>query len=158
VILGAVLLFIAAAVFIAAEMFLPSHGVLGVCAVGCAVASVVMAYVFSPMLGVVFGVVAVLATPVVVYMAVKLYPKTTVGKRVMLDASSSAVGFEQESEQLAKLIGKRGSAMTMLRPSGSVEVDGRRIDAVSEAGIIDAGTVVEVVQVEGMAVIVKKAG
>ncbi|MCL2648715.1 MAG: hypothetical protein FWD61_17220 [Phycisphaerales bacterium] len=154
-ILGAILLFIAAAVFMAAELFLPSHGVLAIGAAGCAVASVVTAYMKSPMLGLIFGVAVVLMVPVVIYWAVRLYPKTPVGKRVMLEASSSAAGFEQETEQLSQLVGKRGNAMTMLRPAGTVELDGQRIDAVSEAEIIYPGTAVEIIRVDGMKVIVK---
>jgi membrane-bound serine protease (ClpP class) len=43
----------------------------------------------------------------------------------------------------------------MLRPAGSVDVGGRRIDALSEAEVIDAGTRVEVVRVAGLKVFVK---
>jgi len=157
ILLGAILLFIAAAVFVVAEMFLPSHGILGVCAVGCAVASVVMAYMVSQLLGLIFGVAVVLATPFVLYWAVKLYPKTAVGKRIMLGVPDSATGFEHEAQQLSQLVGKRGIATTMLRPAGTIELDDQRIDAISESEFIQPGMTIEVVRVNGMEVIVKAA-
>lgn len=158
ILLGAILLFLAAAVFVVAEMFLPSHGILGVCAVGCAIASIVMAYMFSQMMGLIFGVAVMVATPFVLYWAVKLYPRTVVGKKIMLGVPESVTGFEQEAQRLSELVGKRGVAMTMLRPAGTVEIDGRRIDAVSEAEFVQPGAEVEVVRVSGMEVVVKAVG
>ena len=42
-----------------------------------------------------------------------------------------------------------GTARTPLRPAGTVEIDGRLVDAVSDGTFLDAGTRVEVVAVEG---------
>ena len=47
------------------------------------------------------------------------------------------------------LTGAVGVALTDLRPAGAAEIGGRRIDVVSEAGYLDAGTEVEVVVDEG---------
>jgi membrane-bound serine protease (ClpP class) len=47
------------------------------------------------------------------------------------------------------LTGAFGVALTDLRPAGAAEIGGRRIDVVSEAGYLDAGTAVEVVVDEG---------
>jgi len=46
-------------------------------------------------------------------------------------------------------------ALTLLRPAGSIEIDGARIDAVSESEMLEAGTRVEVIKVIGLKVIVK---
>lgn len=47
----------------------------------------------------------------------------------------------------SELIGRRGEAETMLRPSGKVRIDGRLIDAVSTGGFVPAGHAIEVVSV-----------
>ncbi len=52
--------------------------------------------------------------------------------------------------------GRRGRALTPLRPSGIVEIGGERIDAVSEGGFVEPGTGVVVVKVEGTRVIVRE--
>jgi membrane-bound ClpP family serine protease len=157
VILGAILLLIVAAAFVAAELFVPSHGVLGFFAILCAIGSVIFAYQVTPILGFLFGLAVVILTPLVFYWAIRLYPKTPVGKRVILDAPGSAAseGFTRESESLAQLVGKRGVAMTMLRPAGTIDIGSHRIDAVSESEIIYPNTPVEVIRVVGLKVIVK---
>jgi membrane-bound ClpP family serine protease len=118
--------------------------------------AIYMAYRVSPFLGFVFGVVVMAMTPVVFYWAIKIYPKTPLGKRIMLSGPEpKSAGFARESARLAELVGKRGVAMTLLRPAGSIELDGRRIDAVSESEIIEPNTPVEVIRVNGLKVIVK---
>jgi membrane-bound serine protease (ClpP class) len=156
VILTAIVLLLVALGFIAAELFIPSHGILTGCAVLTALGSVVFAFKASPALGLLFALALLVATPFVIVAAVKIYPTTAVGKRVMLDAKGAAAdAFARESAKLAGLVGHRGTAVTMLRPAGSVEIGGRRIDALSEAEVIDPGTKVEVVRVAGLKVFVK---
>lgn len=156
-IVGAFLLLVLAAALVAAELFLPSHGILGLIAVVCALASVIIAFRVAPALGLFFGLAVVILTPLVFYWAVRLYPKSPIGKRIMLDTprASPADRFTEESARLAQLVGQRGVALTMLRPAGSVELDDRRIDCVSESDIIYPGTPVEVIRVSGLKVIVK---
>jgi len=155
---GAILLLLLAFVLVAAELFVPSHGILAFFAVGAAVAAVWMAYQVTPGLALVFAVVLMVATPVVFYYAVKIYPTTAVGKKVLLDQPVAMSGFEAESARLEQLVGKHGVASSFLRPAGVIEVDGARIDALSESEMIAAGTAVEVIRVSGLKVIVKAVG
>ncbi len=153
---GAIALLLLAFALVAAELFVPSHGVLTAFAALAAIASVWMAYNFMPGLGLVFAVALLLATPAVFYLAIKIYPSTSVGKKVLLhNPVAAAKGFEEETAQLEALVGRQGVAMTFLRPAGAIEIDGRRIDAMAESDMIEAGTRVEVLKVSGMKVIVK---
>jgi membrane-bound serine protease (ClpP class) len=54
--------------------------------------------------------------------------------------------------------GTRGVALTDLRPSGVVEIEGERVDVVSEGGWIRGGDQVEVVRDEGYRRVVRRAG
>ena len=147
-ILGAIALLLLALVLVAVELFVPTHGMLAILAAIVAIASVALAARASTGLGLIFGVTIFLASPVVFYYAIKIYPQTRVGKRVMLDPGTAsavaAAGFSLEQAKLEALVGQQGVAMTLLRPAGSVEIDGRRIDAVSESDMIEADTRVEV--------------
>jgi len=49
-------------------------------------------------------------------------------------------------ESFADLVGREGVALTALAPGGSVEVDGRRVQASSIDGFLDKGTAVVVVE------------
>jgi membrane-bound serine protease (ClpP class) len=53
-----------------------------------------------------------------------------------------------EIQSLAELRGRVGQTISPLRPSGVVEFDGRRIDALSEGPMIDAGLWVKCVDVK----------
>ena len=154
---GAILLLLLAFALVAAELFVPSHGILTLFAAGAAIAAVWLAYRFTPGMAVVFAAVLVVATPVVFYYAIKIYPTTTVGKKVLLEqpTEASTKGFQEESAQLEQLVGQKGIAASFLRPAGIVEVQGQRIDALSESEMIPAGAAVEVIRVSGLKVIVK---
>jgi membrane-bound serine protease (ClpP class) len=55
---------------------------------------------------------------------------------------------------LTRLVGRTGPAATVLRPAGAIEIDGERIDVVTEGEFIAAGTEVRVLYVRGSRVVV----
>ena len=55
------------------------------------------------------------------------------------------------------LLGKSGVAKTALRPSGSALIEGERVDVVTEGNLIEAGTPLRVVAVEGLRVVVRSS-
>jgi len=62
------------------------------------------------------------------------------------------VGVNERKE----IIGKEGIALTQLRPAGTAEFDGERLDVVTEGDFISKGTKVKVVEVKGYRIIVSK--
>jgi len=50
-----------------------------------------------------------------------------------------------DASQMKRTIGKTGKAITILRPSGKVEIDGEMYDAISEVGFLDSGVKIKVV-------------
>ena len=77
--------------------------------------------------------------------------------RLVLDASRDepeGTLSAMASPDAEVLVGERGVTLTPLRPSGSAEFEGRPIDVVSGLGYIEAGTRVEVTQIEGYRVVV----
>lgn len=53
-------------------------------------------------------------------------------------------------------LGQRGVAVTLLRPSGSADIDGMRLNVVTEGAFLPAGTPVEVVKVQGNRIVVRE--
>jgi membrane-bound serine protease (ClpP class) len=51
---------------------------------------------------------------------------------------------------------KQGITITTLQPYGTIEVEGKQIDVTSNEGYIEKNTIVQIVQVKGKTVIVKK--
>lgn len=81
-----------------------------------------------------------------------------VGRVALKNTLSVEAGYgPPRAEGIEACAGKRGVAATLLRPSGGVEVDGRRYDARSESGVLPAGTPVIVTRVEGTELIVRRA-
>ena len=58
--------------------------------------------------------------------------------------------------QVRDHLGRSGLALTPLRPSGMIDVDGRRVEAMAESGLIGVGAVVTVVAVRSGRVVVRE--
>ena len=61
-----------------------------------------------------------------------------------------------ESDALVARVGEEGVTLTVLRPVGRVELDGRIVDATAEGGYIDADRPVRVVEVTAFGILVAK--
>ena len=72
------------------------------------------------------------------------------------EAGGSVTSAVPELVELDKLKGRYGKTATPMRPAGSVVIDGRRVDALSEGMMIDTGTWVKCVAVRAGRVIVRQ--
>ena len=133
------LLMTIAAVLVVAEMLLPSHGLLGLACAGCVLGAVYLAMRQNPWAGVALLVGVAAATPFVWTAFVKIWPKTPVGRRVMLPPVTN------ETAPPPVRVGQAGVTMSELRPVGVCEFDGVRVEAHSEHGILPPGTPVKVI-------------
>lgn len=136
---------------ILAEMVIPG-GIVGIFGALMITGGVVLGFMESTALGlqlfagsVVFGIVAFWAW-------VKYFPTSPLGKRMFL--AQDAGEWRGFNEKNVELLGKRGKAHTMLRPSGTVIIESKRYDVVGEGPVIDKGALVEVVHVEGNRIVV----
>lgn len=138
------------------ETFLPS-GMLGVLAAICIVASVAMAFYSGPAKGMSLLAVAVIGVPTMFVIAVKYWPNTAIGKRVLITPPTpeEVRPDNPELRALRALVGKVGRAKSLMLPSGAVVVEGRVVDAMSEGVSIEPGSPVRVVEVRGMQVVVR---
>ncbi len=59
------------------------------------------------------------------------------------------------SSDLNYLLGKNGTAVTDLRPTGVGRIDGVNFDVISEGNYISGGTEIEIIKVEGAKLIVR---
>ena len=80
-----------------------------------------------------------------------------IGRKLVLDAGlGAAQGYTSEPESDHQWLGRRGVTLTPLRPAGLVDIDGRRLDVVSDGDLIEAATAVEVVRVDGNRIVVTR--
>lgn len=137
----AILLALVGLVLLVAEMLLPSQGVLGVAGAVALAACVVACFRIDSRIG--FGVMVamVVAAPFAGMLWVKVWPKTAVGRRMILspvsaEASAATVG-----------VGQQGVAVSELRPMGVCTFGTERIEARADRGTIPPGARVQVVEV-----------
>lgn len=93
----------------------------------------------------------------------RLLPHVPVFNRIMLPppgaanepASNSVPSeFGLSYDKLVQLVGRVGTAATVLRPTGTMEIDGDRIDVVTEGDFVEQGQAVRVLYVQGNRVVV----
>ena len=88
----------------------------------------------------------------------KFYTATIFGNRLSLTATQQTdEGFIAVDSELKQYIGQKGTAETVLRPSGKIVIDEHVIDAKSVYGFIEKGTEVEIVGCEAGQLYVKPA-
>lgn len=143
-VLGAVLLFL--------ETLLPGI-IVGVVGLICLGAAVVLGYRDfgsgggNLVLGIV-GAGLVLGT----LCWLKFFPESRIARKFVSQGAVGELGVDKP-----ELLHATGTALTQLRPSGIADLAGQRVDVVAEAGLIEKGTAVKVVAVEGSRVVVRAA-
>ena len=85
---------------------------------------------------------------------IKYAPQTAAGQKMILSHEQTAM--RAGTEQSPGLVGVEGVAQTLLRPSGMALLGGKRLDVVAESGMIESGSAIKVVAIEGTRIIVQK--
>jgi len=88
---------------------------------------------------------------------IRYLPRLPVGRRLMLETELSAGGgYASAPERDRNWLGQVGRTTSPLRPAGIAEIDGARIDVVSEGELIEAGTTIVVSRVDGNRIVVRR--
>jgi membrane-bound serine protease (ClpP class) len=86
----------------------------------------------------------------------KFLPGTPIWGRLILATSENQKEGFVSNPDLSFLVGKRGKALSLLRPAGIAIIEGKRYDVVSEGEFIQKDEEVEVTEVIGSKIIVKR--
>ena len=140
---------------ICVEIFIPG-GIVGTLGGCCLLGSIVMAFTER---GATFGFYwtagVVVITLFALLFSIKFLPRSPAGKRLFL--GSSEAGFSSGAAGMESWVGKKGTAVTTLRPAGMSEIEVKRVDVVTGGEYISRGTPVEVIRVDGNRVVVRSA-
>lgn len=155
----AILILCVGLMLLVAELFIPSGGVLGVLSAVALVGSILIAYTqVGTRAGTVFLLIVLVALPTVVCVGMSYWERTPFGRRlVLMRPTREEIDPASERERrLGELVGQIGRTVTPLRPAGMTNFDGRRVDTIAEGMMIDADTLVRVIEVRGHRVVVRK--
>jgi membrane-bound serine protease (ClpP class) len=146
---------------LAAEMFIPSGGVisfLSVACIGVSIYGIGMAWYrehpdwFWWYVGSVMGLI-----PATLGTALFLLARTKLGSRVLLEAPKleEVTPYLHEQEERKQLIGKVGKSLTLMAPGGLVIVENKRLHAETEGQMLDPETPIKVIAVKANRVVVR---
>lgn len=149
---------------LAVEIFvMPGFGVAGVLGIAAVLGGLTLSLIgsgaTSEVVQIATGrvVLSLLAALTLGFIFLRFLPRLPFGRRLILETGLGS-GHQHGSAPDSDLrwLGKQGLAMSPLRPSGIVEIDGGRVDVVSDGPLIDAGQLVEVTRVDGNRIVVRR--
>lgn len=150
-------------VLLVAEIVIPGFGVAGVLGIAALLSGLSLSligggttwdFILKAVGRVVFSLlVAVLGSLVLL----RFLPRLPFGRRLILETGLSAnEGYASPPDADPQWLGKSGTAISPLRPSGIADLGGERIDVVSDGEYIESGARVVVTRVDGNRIVVRR--
>jgi len=158
------LLVVAGVLLLALELLvIPGFGIAGVLGIVAILASLVLSltgsgdtltYILTAAGRVVFALLFALLASLVL---LRFLPRLPFGRRLILERGlAAAQGYASAPESDSRWLGRVGRTTSLLRPAGIAEIDGARVDVVSEGELIEAGAAVVVSRVDGNRIVVRR--
>lgn len=147
-----IILFVIGILLIGAELFVPG-GILGAMGGLMLLGAIGAAFFISPAFGLAAAGAAAVLSVVSIALWITLFPKTGLGKKMTL--AQDVKTYKSSETGLEALLHKEGVASSDLRPGGFAIIEGRRVNVVSEGGMISRDTPVRVTMIEGNRVVVR---
>jgi membrane-bound serine protease (ClpP class) len=145
-----VTLLVVGTILLLLETVLPG-AIAGIVGFGCLIGAVVLAYVeLGPRAGNFVLLLVAMGLVAGTLLWMKYFPLSPVARLFVSQRVVGDIGAEQP-----ELLNQSGTALTHLRPSGTAVIGGKRVDVVTEGPLIERGTAVKVVAIEGMRVVVR---
>jgi membrane-bound serine protease (ClpP class) len=99
--------------------------------------------------------VSLIGSAIAAMLLAKFLPETRLFKNIGLETTTSKKDGYTASDDSKSLIGLEGRALSALRPAGSAEFDGRRLDVVTRGDYLIGGTPIRIVESHGSRIIVE---
>ena len=160
-----IILFIIGLILLALEIFvIPGFGVAGILGIVLVFVSLFLALIGgSPVLdfdkismAIIQLTAALLVSIGIIFILAKFLPKSQRFKRLVLSEEEKSEHGFVSYPSAKELVGSEGIALTTLRPAGSADFHGKRVDVVADWEYIEKGSKIRVLRVEGVKVVVKK--
>ncbi|MCF8018062.1 MAG: hypothetical protein K9L62_01565 [Vallitaleaceae bacterium] len=144
-----ILLIASGILLLIAEIFIPSFGVTGGIGIVAILAGVIMT-TNTIAEGVVMFLVILLVAIILMYLAYKF-----IASRRSPLIQKAQLNEEILKSDLSLLVGKTGTAITALRPTGKGDFDGLELDVLTKGSFIQKGSNILIAEVEGKKIFVK---
>lgn len=133
-----------------------ASGVLLALAIASIAVGLVLIFRGDPLIGLYVLIGLIVAVPVFGRLLLRLLPHTPLGQLVKsVPSEEEQQGDIPYFQELQRLVGQTGKTLTVLKPGGMVDFDGRRVDCITEGMMVDPGHWVRCVAVRGGTVVVR---
>ncbi len=139
------------------EMFTPGFGVAGGLGIASFAAIIVMQFLANSLTAaLIVTAVLVLLLAIIIVLFIRSFQKGALSRsRIVNNTAVEGESSPVIKEKGMSLVGKTGTAVTALRPTGIAEIDGVRMNVSTYGNFIEPGKEVVVEAVEGLNVFVK---
>lgn len=140
---------------LAIDIFVPSHfllSVLGLCLLGCGLYE---AFQINAMVGAMNAIVLLVLIPTGLLIGIRNWHRTPIGRLISPPNPELTEADRLPLATLQVLVGQMGRTVTLLRPVGTCEFAGRRVECKAETGLIQPGATVEAVGLSDRTVVVR---
>ncbi|NLS44483.1 MAG: nodulation protein NfeD [Firmicutes bacterium] len=152
---GIIGLFILGFVLLLIEVFLiPGFGITGISGIISIFASLALSFRNVREASFAISFATIISVLVVIVIARRLGKSKAFGKLILKTAEHTKDGYTAAPIR-HDYVGKTGRTLTFMRPSGTIIIDGERIDAVTEGDFLEKGCEVKVIKVEGPRLVVR---
>lgn len=137
------------------EVFVPGFGVPGVLGIIFLIVGVIVtAKTLLQALILIIIILAILG--VLTSILIRSASKGKLSKKIILSTSINKDEGYIGTNDMQYFLDKKGTTLTVLRPAGTVDFDGVKLDVVSEGDFIPKDTEVKVIKVEGRRIVVRQ--
>jgi membrane-bound ClpP family serine protease len=138
-----------------AELFIPSSGLLMVVGLALFGWGLFEAFAISWAFGVTNALMLMIVVPAGVVFGIRNWHRTFMGRR--MSPPNPKLGNEDRLpvSDMQSLVGRAGRSVTVLRPVGTCEFAGKRLECKAESGFIGSGVQVEAVGLSDRTVLVR---
>ncbi|RVU55329.1 NfeD family protein [Anaerosphaera multitolerans] len=151
----AILIFVLGVVLLIVELIVPGFGIAGIGGIVCVFGGVILAMESLQVALTSVAIALIISIIVTVYFIKKGSKLKFVNKITNLHSTDSEKGYiSVESTDLK--VGQRGKTLSILRPTGFIEVDGKRYEAIAYDGFLEKDVEVEVNKIEAFKVYVRR--
>ena len=151
-----IILFVIGLLLLLAEIFfIPGFGLAGISGIAAILASIFLT--FGNIIQATYSILIALGISVIgFFLLIKYIPSTRTWRKFVLSTEQKKeLGYTVGTKDLKRLIGGKGISITPLRPSGIVEVNGKKLDALTRGEYVDSNTKIKVISIEGNKIVVE---
>ncbi|HBP37689.1 MAG TPA: hypothetical protein DD640_02910 [Clostridiales bacterium] len=148
-----IILFVVGLLLMAVEIFVPGFGIAGGAGLVLLIIAIIMTAKTTAAALIMILILLALAA-LVLWVVLRSAKKGRLSRILVLGAAARHENGYSSTADTSDLVGKTGTAVTVLRPSGIGDFGGHRLDVVTDGGYLASGTPIIIIRTEGRRIVV----